>query len=380
MARPLSSLKILDFTTLLPGPFATMMLADMGADVLRIEAPHLPDTVRSMQPRDSQGLSAWHGLINRNKRSAAFDLKKPESIEIIKKLILKYDIVVEQFRPGVMARLGLDYETLKAINPRLIYCSITGYGQTGPLRDRAGHDINYLALAGVLSHTGRRDSGPAGLGVQIADIGGGSFGAITGILAAVIQRQVEGIGQQVDISMFDLAVGWNSLAMSECFVGARVRGFEDMSLNGGSYYDVYQTADGRYLSVGSLEPKFWQQVCVAIARPDLYELGRNWQPEAQQQVRAVLHAAFAQRSLAEWVAIFAGLDACVEPVLTADEVVNHPHTQARDLVIDVPMLNGDTQRQIALPIKFSASEANYMWSGPPVGHHTHEVLHELSMM
>ena len=380
MARPLSSLKILDFTTLLPGPFATMMLADMGADVLRIEAPHLPDTVRSMQPRDSQGLSAWHGLINRNKRSAAFDLKKPESIEIIKKLILKYDIVVEQFRPGVMARLGLDYETLKAINPRLIYCSITGYGQTGPLRDRAGHDINYLALAGVLSHTGRRDSGPAGLGVQIADIGGGSFGAITGILAAVIQRQVEGIGQQVDISMFDLAVGWNSLAMSEYFVGARVRGFEDMSLNGGSYYDVYQTADGRYLSVGSLEPKFWQQVCVAIARPDLYELGRNWQPEAQQQVRAVLHAAFAQRSLAEWVAIFAGLDACVEPVLTADEVVNHPHTQARDLVIDVPMLNGDTQRQIALPIKFSASEANYMWSGPPVGHHTHEVLHELSMM
>lgn len=380
MARPLSSLKILDFTTLLPGPFATMMLADMGADVLRIEAPHLPDTVRSMQPRDSQGLSAWHGLINRNKRSAAFDLKKPESIEIIKKLILKYDIVVEQFRPGVMARLGLDYETLKAINPRLIYCSITGYGQTGPLRDRAGHDINYLALAGVLSHTGRRDSGPAGLGVQIADIGGGSFGAITGILAAVIQRQVEGIGQQVDISMFDLAVGWNSLAMSEYFVGARVRGFEDMSLNGGSYYDVYQTADGRYLSVGSLEPKFWQQVCVAIARPDLYELGRNWQPEAQQQVRAVLHAAFAQRSLAEWVAIFAGLDACVEPVLTADEVVNHPHTQARDLVVDVPMLNGDTQRQIALPIKFSASEANYMSSGPPVGHHTHEVLHELSMM
>ena len=380
MARPLSSLKILDFTTLLPGPFATMMLADMGADVLRIEAPHLPDTVRSMQPRDSQGLSAWHGLINRNKRSAAFDLKKPESIEIIKKLILKYDIVVEQFRPGVMARLGLDYETLKAINPRLIYCSITGYGQTGPLRDRAGHDINYLALAGVLSHTGRRDSGPAGLGVQIADIGGGSFGAITGILAAVIQRQVEGIGQQVDISMFDLAVGWNSLAMSEYVVGARVRGFEDMSLNGGSYYDVYQTADGRYLSVGSLEPKFWQQVCVAIARPDLYELGRNWQPEAQQQVRAVLHAAFAQRSLAEWVAIFAGLDACVEPVLTADEVVNHPHTQARDLVIDVPMLNGDTQRQIALPIKFSASEANYMWSGPPVGHHTHEVLHELGMM
>lgn len=380
MARPLSSLKILDFTTLLPGPFATMMLADMGADVLRIEAPHLPDTVRSMQPRDSQGLSAWHGLINRNKRSAAFDLKKPESIEIIKKLILTYDIVVEQFRPGVMARLGLDYETLKAINPRLIYCSITGYGQTGPLRDRAGHDINYLALAGVLSHTGRRDSGPAGLGVQIADIGGGSFGAITGILAAVIQRQVEGIGQQVDISMFDLAVGWNSLAMSEYFVGARVRGFEDMSLNGGSYYDVYQTADGRYLSVGSLEPKFWQQVCVAIARPDLYELGRNWQPEAQQQVRAVLHAAFAQRSLAEWVAIFAGLDACVEPVLTADEVVNHPHTQARDLVIDVPMLNGDTQRQIALPIKFSASEANYMWSGPPVGHHTHEVLHELGMM
>lgn len=374
---PLSSLNVLDFTTLLPGPFATMMLADMGANVVRIEAPHLPDTVRAFPPHDEQGLSAWHGLINRNKRSVALDLKKPESIEIVKKLVRKYDIVVEQFRPGVMARLGLDYASLKAINPRLIYCSITGYGQSGPMRDRAGHDINYLALAGVLSHTGRRDSGPAGMGVQIADVGGGSFGAITGILAAVIQRQVEGIGQAIDVSMFDLALAWNSLAMSEYFVGARVRGYEDMTLNGGSFYDAYRTADDRYLSIGSLEPKFWQQVCEAIERPDLFERGRSQQPDAQQQVRDALRAAIAQRTLAEWLARFATLDACVEPVLRADEVAIHPHTQARELVVDVPTLNGGSQRQIAQPIKFSASAPSYKWAGPLVGAHTEEVLREV---
>ncbi|MFQ5421479.1 MAG: CaiB/BaiF CoA transferase family protein, partial [Anaerolineae bacterium] len=201
MNKLLSSLKILDFTTLLPGPFATMMLADLGADVVRVEAPHRADMVRLMPPFDGD-ISAWHGVLNRNKRSLALDLKQPGAADIIKRLAQTYDIVVEQFRPGVMDRLGIGYDALKAANPRLIYVAITGYGQTGPLKDRAGHDNNYLALSGVMSHSGRRGQGPPPLGVQIADVGGGSLGAMVGLLTAVIHRHVTGEGQQVDISMF----------------------------------------------------------------------------------------------------------------------------------------------------------------------------------
>ena len=187
MSGPLSGLKVLDFSTLLPGPFATMMFADMGADVLRVESPSRPDMVRVMPPYADDGNSAAHGFLNRSKRSIAIDLKRPEGVEIVKQLVAEYDIVIEQFRPGVMDRLGVGYEALKAINPKLIYCSITGYGQTGPYRDRAGHDMNYLAIAGVLGYNGRKASGPAPMAVQVADIAGGSCHAVIGVLAAVIQ-------------------------------------------------------------------------------------------------------------------------------------------------------------------------------------------------
>ena len=185
MTGPLASLKILDFSTLLPGPFGSMILADLGADVLRVEAPNRPDMVRLLPPYDGDS-SAWHRLLNRNKRSIALDLKKPQAIQIVHQLIADggYDIVLEQFRPGVMARLGIDYEALRLVNPALIYCAVTGYGQTGPYRDRAGHDNNYLALSGIMSHTGRKADGPSALGVQVADIGGGSLGAVIGILSA----------------------------------------------------------------------------------------------------------------------------------------------------------------------------------------------------
>ncbi|MGB5060172.1 MAG: CaiB/BaiF CoA-transferase family protein, partial [Candidatus Promineifilaceae bacterium] len=276
MNQPLSSLKILDFSTLLPGPFATMLLADMGADVVRVEAPHRPDMVRLMPPFDGD-ISGWHGVLNRNKRSIALDLKKPEAVEIIKQLVAAngggYDIVLEQFRPGVMARLGLGYDDLKAVNPGLIYCAITGYGQTGPYKDRAGHDNNYLALSGLMSHSGRRESGPPPLGAQIADVGGGSLGAVMGILTAVIHRHTTGQGQLVDVSMLDMAVAWQAHIASHYLVGDDPPQREGWMLNGGSFYDYYQTQDGRYLSVGSLEPKFWQGFCQAIGRSDL--IGRG---------------------------------------------------------------------------------------------------------
>lgn len=377
-SSPLASLKILDFTTLLPGPFATMMLADMGADVLRVESPTRPDMVRLLPPYDGD-LSAWHAVLNRNKRSLALDLKRPPAPDIIKRLVspeVGYDIVVEQFRPGVMERLGIGYEALRAANPGLIYCAITGYGQSGPFKDRAGHDNNYLALSGMMSHSGRRESGPPPLGVQIADIGGGSLGAIAGVLAAVIHRQHSGQGQLVDISMFDMSIAWQTHLISHYLIAGEVPQQETMALNGGRVYDYYQTKDGRYLSVGSLEPKFWQGFCEAIGRPELFAPGLSLEAADQQAVKAEVRAVLAERTLAEWMAIFAPLDVCVEPVLTIPEALAHPQAEAREMIVEVPRPDGRTQRQVASPFKFSATTAAYRQTGTALGVHTNDVLRE----
>jgi crotonobetainyl-CoA:carnitine CoA-transferase CaiB-like acyl-CoA transferase len=377
MTGPLSSLKILDFSTLLPGPFASMMLADLGADIVRVEAPHRPDVVRAM-PSFGGEMSAWHALLNRSKRSLALDLKKPGAADVVKDLVKTYDIVLEQFRPGVMDRLGVGYEALGQVNPRLIYCALTGYGQTGPYRDRAGHDNNYLALAGVMNHTGRKESGPLPLGVQVADVGGGSFGAITGILAAVIHRLQTGEGQFVDISMFDGAVAWNAPVTSHYLVGGQNQEWESMRLNGGSYYDFYRTSDGRYLSVGSLEPKFWTGFCQAIERPDLVEDGFKTDDLARQQtLKLEIQKTVGSRTFDEWISIFAKIDVCVEPVMTVSEMVDHPQTQSRQMIVEVPKPDGTSQRQVGSPFKFSKNKPTYKHTGPSLGQHTTEVLAEI---
>jgi alpha-methylacyl-CoA racemase len=375
MPGPLASLKILDFTTLLPGPFATMMLADMGADVVRVESADRPDLVRLLPPFDGD-TSAWHAVLGRNKRSLALDLKHAEAVSVIKQLVDQggYDIVIEQFRPGVMDRLGIGYEVLRSVNPRLIYCSLTGYGQTGPYRDRAGHDINYLALSGILSYSGRRDSGPPPLGVQVADIGGGSFGALVGLLAAVVHRYHTGHGQAVDISMFDLMVAWQSHLISQTLLAGEIPAAEAMILNGGHVYDLYQTKDGRWLSIGSLEPKFWEGFCAAIERRDLFEPGLSLDAGTQQWVKVEIAAELAGRTLSEWSALFAAMDVCVEPVLTVPEVLEHPQTLARGLVVDVPRSDGVTQQQIGSPFRFSAGEPAYSHAGHALGTDTNEIL------
>lgn len=378
MSGPLSSLKILDFTTLLPGPFATMLLADMGADVLRVEAPHRPDMVRMMPPFDGD-TSAWHSVLNRSKRSLALDLKQPQAVDIVRRLVAEggYDIVMEQFRPGVMERIGIGYESLRQVNPALIYCSITGYGQTGPLRDRAGHDINYVSLTGIMSHSGRQASGPAPLGVQLADVGGGTLGALVGLLAAVIHRQAGGAGQMVDISMFDMMLVWQAHVLSQTLVAGEVPARETLPLNGGGFYDFYETADGRYLSVGSLEPKFWQGFCQALERPDLVQRGYDQDPAAQRMLKAELRAEIEKRPLSAWKDLFNALDVCVEPVLNTAEALAHPHTAARHMVVAVPRPDGSTQRQVGSPFKFSRSQPAYLFTGARLGAHTEEVLNEV---
>ena len=374
MPGPLASLKVLDFSTLLPGPFASLMLADMGAEVLRIESPTRPDLLRVLPPHD-QGTSASHAYLNRNKRSLALDLKQAEALQIVYALVADYDIVLEQFRPGVMGRLGLGYEALKAINPRLIYVSITGYGQTGPYKDRAGHDINYLALAGMASYTGRQDSGPLPLGVQVADVGGGSLHAVVGLLAAVIARQQSGVGQYLDVSMTDCSFSLNAMAGAGYLACGVEPQWETQVLNGGSFYDYYRTRDGRWMSVGSLEPAFMQALCTALGRPELTAHGLT--PERQPAFKQALQVEFEKRSFDQLCELFAGVDACVEPVLTLSEAVAHPQIMARALVSQVPRSDGSSQAQIACPLKFSEGLPAPRHIGAAVGAHSDEVLVEL---
>ncbi|MCP1511572.1 CaiB/BaiF CoA transferase family protein [Pseudomonas rhodesiae] len=374
MPGPLASLKVLDFSTLLPGPFASLMLADMGAEVLRIESPTRPDLLRVLPPHD-QGTSASHAYLNRNKRSLALDLKQAEALQIVYALVADYDIVLEQFRPGVMERLGLGYEALKAINPRLIYVSITGYGQTGPYKDRAGHDINYLALAGMASYTGRQDSGPLPLGVQVADVGGGSLHAVVGLLAAVIARQQSGVGQYLDVSMTDCSFSLNAMAGAGYLACGVEPQWETQVLNGGSFYDYYRTRDGRWMSVGSLEPAFMQALCTALGRPELTPHGLT--PERQPAFKQALQVEFEKRSFDQLCELFAGVDACVEPVLTLSEAVAHPQIMARALVSQVPRSDGSSQAQIACPLKFSEGLPAPRHIGAAVGAHSDEVLAEL---
>jgi len=376
MQGPLASLKVLDFSTLLPGPFASLLLADMGAEVLRIESPTRVDLVRVLPPHD-RGVSTSQAYLNRNKRSLALDLKQPAALDVVRQLVLEHDIVLEQFRPGVMERLGLGYEALKAINPKLIYVSITGYGQTGPYKDRAGHDINYLALAGVASYTGRADSGPLPLGIQAADIAGGSLHGVIGVLAAVIARQHSGLGQHVDVSMTDCAFSLNAMAGAG-YLGAGVEpAREDQVLNGGSFYDYYRSRDGRWLSVGSLEPAFMKQLCTALGLEEWAALGLSPQPAQQKKLKNALKTEFEKHDFAELTGLFAELDACVEPVLSLGEAVRHPQLQAREVVIDVPRGDGLSQAQMACPLKFSEGLPEPRHIGSALGEHTDQVLGEL---
>ena len=371
MSGPLSSLKMLDFSTLLPGPYATMMLADMGADILWVDA------VKSDINKEDARAVFMREYLGRSKRSIALDLKRPEAITIVKRLVNEYDIIVEQFRPGVMERLGLDYHSIVSVNPIIIYCSITGYGQTGPYKDRAGHDINYLATAGVSSHSGRKKNGPILSGIQIADVAGGSLHAVSGILAAVIQRIQTGEGQYIDISMTDGSFALNSIHGAEYLSGGSEPKLESTILNGGSYYDYYETKDGRYFSVGSLEPKFFLQLLQVMKKYGNVEIDPDSQLNNQKAIKSQLSKTFKKKNYDDWCTTFSEIDACVEPVLTFSEAAQHSQLNARKMIVDVPADNGIYKKQIGNPLKFSLSETDYRHIGVPPGAHSKEILLEI---
>ena len=375
---PLDGYKVLDFTTLLPGPYATMTLADLGAEVLKISSKDKYDLVVNWPPviegAQVTGAQAWLG---RGKKTIHLNLKKPAAVEAVRKLIMDYDIIVEQFRPGVMEKLGLSYEQLRAINPRIIYCSITGYGQNGPLAMRAGHDINYMARAGIAASAGRKEGGPSLYNFQIADVAGGSMNAVVSILAAVIYRERTGMGQNIDVSMQDSIIPFNSMDGASRFAGGSVPARESGLLNGGGIYDFYQTADGGYMSVGALEPKFWAALSDGVGHPEWRD-GKILRTDTLG-VKRELTRIFLTKTRAEWTEVFAGLDACVEPVMDLDEVARDEHLRSRGMwpSVPIPLTNGKSITQMGCPIHLSESPVQYRHAGYPEGHHTFEILRGL---
>ena len=343
----LDGYKILDFTTLLPGPYATMTLADMGAEVLKISGKDKYDLVVNWPPVVSgtqvTGVQAWLG---RNKKTMFLNLKKPKAVEAVKKLVAEYDIVVEQFRPGVMDKLGVGYEALREVNPKLIYCAITGYGQDGPFAMKAGHDINYLSRSGIAWAAGRRESGPSLYNFQIADVAGGSMNAVSAILAAIIYRERTGEGQFIDVSMQDSVIPFNSMDGASYFAGGPMPARESGLLNGGGIYDFYETADGRYMSVGSLEPKFFAALCEAMGHPE-WKDGKILRTDAAM-VKQTFRDIFRTKTQKEWTEIFSTLDACVEPVMDLQEVSDDEHLLHRGMwpEVRIPLSDGVTIKQI----------------------------------
>jgi crotonobetainyl-CoA:carnitine CoA-transferase CaiB-like acyl-CoA transferase len=352
-----------------------MLLADLGADVIKVEEPKTGDYIRWWHPRIGNN-SGFHVVLNRNKRSLTLDLKSPEGKGIFEKLAAGADVVLEGFRPGVMGKLGLGFEDLERINPRLVYCSITGYGARGVFAHKAGHDINYLSLNGVLSYSGKES--PTVSGVQIADLGGGGLLAAFSIMAALFARERLGRGQFVDISMTDGAFAWNCLRWGKFVADGKVPAPGDDILNQGlACYNIYETKDGRHMSLGALEPRFWKSFCRAAGKrdwdvPDYFEPG-----EHQKELIAGVSEFFLQKSQAEWVEDFKEADCCCEPVLNLDEAAKGDLMKDREMVIDLIHQSWGAYRQLGIAPKFSLTPGSLRFHAPDLGEHTRGILEEL---
>src|SRR5690625_3462411 len=349
---PLTSVRVLDLTRLLPGPYCTMILADFGAEVMKIEQPVMGDYARSLGPKIGE-ISAFFHSLNRNKKSVTLDLKSSTDKETFLEMVDDADVVVESFRPGVMKKLGLDYETLKKRNPGLIYCAITGYGQTGPYKDKPGHDLNYIGYTGLLNLMGRSDGPPIVPATTIADIGGGALPAAIGILIALFNRKETGEGQFVDIGMMDGVISWLQTVLPEYLATGESPSRGEQLLDGGNAnYNVYETKDGRYLAVGAVEEKFWEKFCQTIGREDFIPL-LHAPLHKQYQLKADVQKVIIEKSLAEWMDVFSNVEACVSPVNTLEEMVNDPQVNAREMIQTIIDEKLGEIKQIGIPIKLS---------------------------
>lgn len=369
----LAGLKVLDLTRLLPGAFCSLMLADLGAEVLKIEQPDGGDYNRTFPPLN-RAESGSFLLLNRNKKSLTLNLKTEEGRAILLKLAADADVLLEGFRPGVMDRLGLAYDTLAKINPRLVYCAISGYGQDGPYRLKPGHDLNYLAEAGALQLFGKAGEGPIVPGLSIADVGGGSLMASTGILAALLARATTGRGQFIDVSMHDGALSWLVYhGADHLFGGLEPKGGERPFIGQAPCYNVYACADGKYVALGLIEAHFWHRFCDAVGLPELKD--EQWpvgaREAAQKQTLADL---FARKPRDQWVAELEASDIPFGPVLSMAETFADPHVQHRQMLLSVEHPVEGTIPQLGFPVKYSGTPCTLRSPPPVLGEHTGEVL------
>jgi crotonobetainyl-CoA:carnitine CoA-transferase CaiB-like acyl-CoA transferase len=381
---PLSGIKVLDLTRLAPGPHCTMILGDLGADVIKIEEPGPPTGRRaaqagaaSVRARAQGGFqSSPFNALGRNKKSIGLDLKSPIGKQVFLRLHQRCDVVVEEFRPGVAKRLGIDYETLAVRNPRYIHCAITGYGQNGPYRDLVGHDINYIAHAGALSIMGTRGQRPTIPHNLIADYAGGGMHGALGVMAALIARANTGRGQYVDIAMMDGSMLVLAQAFAAHFWTGKVPQRGETQLDGGApYYGVYRTKDDKWITIGSMEPWFYANLCRATGLDDF--IAHQHDREKHAEMRRLLEEKFATRTRDEWFELLSKTDICAASMLTLDEVEHNPQVKARNMIVEVETPTGEKAKQVGIALKLSATPGSIRNLAPELGQHTDQILTEL---
>lgn len=372
---PLSGIRVLDLTRLLPGPYATRLMAELGADVVKVEDPNGGDYARWAPPiAGDPPNSSLFAELNRGKRSVTLDLKNPAAQAALRALVGSSDVLVDSFRPGVLARCNLDPEGLMRDNPRLVYCAMTGFGLTGPDRDRAGHDIGYLARSGNLALSGPPEV-PVVAGFQVADIGAALL-ALSGVLAALLERARTGKGRVVDIALSEAGLAFNVAALGMMHGGERPRRGAEILDGSRPCYGVYRTKDGRFLAVGALEPKFWGAFVRAVELPELEYSGLD-RGELGREAREKLQARLLEKTRDEWAELFRTVEACVEPVLELDEVEADPHHRARRIT--------DAEGTVRSPIRLTSwaelGDPGHrpLRPAPVLGEHTAEVLREAGL-
>jgi crotonobetainyl-CoA:carnitine CoA-transferase CaiB-like acyl-CoA transferase len=377
-AGALEGVRVLDLSRLLPGGFCSLLLADYGADVLKVEDMGLGDYIRLAPPlvegAAPTASSALFLALNRNKRSIRIDLKQPEGVAVLLDLVREHDVVLESFRPGVLDRLGAGYDAMRAVNPRIVYCAITGYGQDGPLRDRAGHDMNYLGLVGLLGLTGERDGPPVQAAGQIADLGGGALMAAFAILAALRAAERTGEGQLVDVSMADGALSWLAMVAARMLASGEEPTRGELELAGAiACYRPYACAGGGWVTLGALERKFWEAWCRGAGREDLLD-AQYAAPGSD--AHAGVEAVFAQRTRAQWEAFAAEHECCLEPVLGLGEALSSPLVRERGMVVGLDQPGtAEPVQLLGAPVKLSRTPADTnRLPGPELGEHTEAVL------
>lgn len=371
--RILDGIRMLDLTRLLPGDYCTMILGDMGAEVIKVEEPTLGDYIRWVPPL-IKGQSVSHLMLNRNKKSIKLNLKSQKGKEVFSKLVERSDVVIECFRPGVVKRLGIDYESVSKVNRRIVYCSMSGYGQDGPYRDLPGHDINYIGYGGVLGITGQSGDAPVIPGVQIADLTTGLTAAIA-ILAALLSQEKVGRGQYVDVSFLDVVTSFMVLPAAFYIGDGRPPKRGEWLLNGGfPCYSVYEAKDGRYITIGCLEEEFWTNLCRALNVTDLIKYQYTTDDAKLKEMFQTIKKIFKRRTLKEWIEFLSKEDVPCGPVYDVDEVFKDPQIRHRKIVTEVDYPNVGRVKQLGTPLKFSETPCEIKSPAPSFGEHTEELL------